>query len=478
MARFTRTTLFAAGAAALAALLVQAHAVAQADEATSDASAFLSADPPPATIKGRFKLVTIGELLYSHPMANSPDPAFQAVAKLVRDGDVAIAEQEGPFLDLAHFTGVPGNGGLIGDPDKAQDEKAMGISMVALANNHTTDWGWDGLKEMQRLLDDAGVAHAGSGRDLSDALKPGIQATPHGRIAMVSTASTFRPLANATDAFGDAPARPGISVLRLRRIDLVLPDQFAALRAVAIQSTRFSHHPPRADATEISLGGAAYRAGAAPGVLWEMNAYDHAGLMRAVQSAKRQSDYVIFTIHAHESPTGMDDDNPQAAPFLTKLSHDAVDAGADFVYGHGQHSLRGIEIYKGRPIFYGVGAYFLSGDIKVMSDSATDEYEGDNQPAPPKPSAHREVTANPGGVNPPVWYDGIVATTEYDGPVLKTIHIYPLDLGDTFDKARRGIPHVADAANAERILKKLQTISAPFGTRIEIEGSVGVIRVN
>jgi len=112
-----------------------------------------------------------------------------------------------------------------------------------------------------------------------------------------------------------------------------------------------------------------------------------------------------------------------------------------------------------------------------MGDAATEVYGGPGMAPPAKPSPDREVTANPGGVNPPVWYDGIVATTEYDGPTLKTIRLYPLDLGNTFDRARRGIPHFAEAATAHRILEKLQNISAPFGTQIEIEGAVGVIRL-
>jgi poly-gamma-glutamate capsule biosynthesis protein CapA/YwtB (metallophosphatase superfamily) len=435
------------------------------------------ANPSPSNIKGSFKLVTIGELLYSRPMSNSGDRDFQAVAKLVRDADVTIAEQEGVFFDLAKVKGVPGNGGLIGPPEKAHDEKAMGIHMVALANNHSNDWGYDGLAEMQRLLDAAGVAHAGAGRNLTEARKAAILTTPRGRIAMISTASTFRPLSNATDPFGDAPARPGISVLRTRRIDLVTPEQLTTLRAIAIDSTRFSHRPPDPEASEISLNDSIFRQAATPGVIWEMNAYDHAELMRAIRQAKQTADFVIFTIHAHESPTGMDDDNPEAAEFLVQLFHDAVDAGADFVYGHGQHSLRGIEIYKGRPVFYGVGAYFLSGDLKQMGDAATEFYGGPGMAPPAKPSPDREVTANPGGVNPPVWYEGIVAATEYDGPTMKAIRIYPLDLGNTFDKARRGIPHFADASTAARIVRKLQAISARFGTKIELEGSIGIIRV-
>jgi poly-gamma-glutamate capsule biosynthesis protein CapA/YwtB (metallophosphatase superfamily) len=433
------------------------------------------AQSPPG-LRGPFKLVTIGELLYSRPMSNSGDRDFQAVAKLVREADVTIAEQEGVFLDLAKLKGVAGYGGLIGRPEKALDEKAMGIDIVALANNHSSDWGYEGLAETERLLDAAGVAHAGSGRNLTEARQAANLSTPRGRIAMVSTASTFKPLSNATDPFGDAPARPGISILRTRRVDLVTPERFTALRSLAIDSTRFSHRPPSADAIEITLDGATFRQAPRPGVVWEMNAYDHADLMRAIRQAKQTSDFVIFTIHAHESPTGMDDDNPEAAEFLVQLFHDAVDAGADFIYGHGQHSLRGIEIYKGRPIFYGVGAYFLSGDLKQMGDAATEAYESPGKLPPPKQSPDREVTANPGGINPPVWYEGIVAITEYNGPTLTDIRLYPLDLGNTVDKQRRGIPHFADAATGERILRKLQAISAPFGTMIEREGSVGIIR--
>jgi hypothetical protein len=34
-----------------------------------------------------------------------------------------------------------------------------------------------------------------------------------------------------------------------------------------------------------------------------------------------------------------------------------IDAGADAVVGHGPHVLRGVEFYKGRPIFYSLGNF-------------------------------------------------------------------------------------------------------------------------
>src|SRR3546814_20003831 len=101
-----------------------------------------------------------------------------------------------------------------------------------------------------------------------------------------------------------------------------------------------------------------------------MDLYDHAGLLKSVRDAKQASDLTIFTIHAHESPTGMDDDTPAPPNFLKTLFHDVVDAGADVVVGGGPHSLRGIEIYKGQPIFYGIGVFFIRGEIKAMQEAA------------------------------------------------------------------------------------------------------------
>jgi len=41
------------------------------------------------------------------------------------------------------------------------------------------------------------------------------------------------------------------------------------------------------------------------------------------------------------------------------LHHAAIDAGADAVLGHHPHETQGIEIYKGKPIFYSLGNYLM-----------------------------------------------------------------------------------------------------------------------
>ena len=53
---------------------------------------------------------------------------------------------------------------MWGEAAQAADMKALGVDMVSVANNHSTDWGPEGLLETSRLLDEAGIAHAGGGR--------------------------------------------------------------------------------------------------------------------------------------------------------------------------------------------------------------------------------------------------------------------------------------------------------------------------
>ncbi len=456
-------------------IFVACVALAQRPGPSNSPEDFLREPAKPASIKGAFTLVGIGDLLYSHPMANSADSDFQKVVDLIRRGDVTIGNQEGVFFDLKTFKGQGyGNGLLWGEGTLAKDMKAMGVRMVSVANNHSTDWGPEGLLETSRLLDEAGIAHAGGGRTLLDARKAGVLDTPKGRVALISVASTFKPNAGANDAVGEVPSRPGISLLRTRKVNLVTFKQMALIRKLATQLASPLHPAPAPDAQEITFKDELYRVSAKPGLRYDMDLYDHAGLLKAVRDAKQNADLVVFTIHAHESPTGLDDDTPEPPDFLVTLFHNAVDAGADVILGGGPHSLRGVEIFKGRPVFYGMGVFFIKGEIKALQETMFRVFPDANGRAPAPKPPERSVRA---GGNPASWYDGVVAATDFENGKAKTVRLYPLDVGNTYEPSRRGIPHLADAANALRILETLQKESAQFGTNISIEGSVGVIRI-
>src|SRR3546814_6896661 len=87
-------------------------------------------------------------MLYSYPKADYADPALQRVIDKVRKADIAVSNQEGVFLDLSTFDGTGyGLGQLWGEGTLATDMKAMGLDLVSVANNHSTDFGPDGLRQ-------------------------------------------------------------------------------------------------------------------------------------------------------------------------------------------------------------------------------------------------------------------------------------------------------------------------------------------
>ena len=66
--------------------------------------------------------------------------------------------------------------------------------------------------------------------------------------------------------------------------------------------------------------------------------------------------------------------------------------------------------------------------------------------------------------------------SEFAGGKLKEVRLYPTDLGHNARMAHRGIPRLASPEVAARVLDRLRRLSEPYGTAIEVDGSVGVIR--
>jgi poly-gamma-glutamate synthesis protein (capsule biosynthesis protein) len=457
--------------ATIASILMSLSAAVSAQPAlppSVDPQEFVHGPPKPASVKGKFSVASVGDLLLARPQTQVADPEMGKVLTLLRGADVAIANQEGMAFDLKTYTGwAYGDGQVWAYPSMARDYRAMGIELISVANNHGMDWGPVGLFESMRLLDAAGVAHAGGGRDLQEARSAGFFDTPKGRVGLVATASTFKVNAGADDAFGETPARPGISTLRTETIHEVTAEHLAAIRDLATDLASPLKPAPAPGARQITFGGETYRQAERAGLHYEMDLYDHASLLKAVHEAKKQSDLVVFYIHAHESPTGDDDDTPEPPDFLVKLFHDVVDVGADVVMGGGPHSLRGIEIYKGKPLLYGLGLFYFKPIIMALQETALQKYSDEGYAPAPDPRPH----------NPDIWYDSVLVMSDFDGGRLERVRLYPIDLKNTDPPGSRGLPHFAAPAKARQILETLQRDSLQFGTKIVVQGSMGVINI-
>jgi poly-gamma-glutamate synthesis protein (capsule biosynthesis protein) len=232
-------------------------------------------------------------------------------------------------------------------------------------------------------------------------------------------------------------------------------------------------YPPTGErAEQVSILGQWFRKGNVdkPRFSYEMNKGDLRDILAMVREGKAKSDFMTVAIHSHETTETDDVDiAPTPGDFLPVFAKATIDAGADAFLGTGVHVLRGIEIYKGRPIFYGLGEFFRQMDtIGIAATGCTGEggaWEVDGS-APCRGDRNSE----------PVKYEGIVAVSKFEHGTLAEIRLYPTDLGHDERMAHRGIPRMASPELAQRTLARLQRLSAPYGTTIAIEGNVGVIR--
>ena len=118
-------------------------------------------------INESFTFAAVGDIIVRRPMGQLDDPGFQALVKVMRSADMTYANMEGPIIDE---TDPNYRGPNVGGPRSIVDDlKAMGIRVMTTANNHTMDGGDAGMFMTNRLLDAAGITHAGSGKDLADA---------------------------------------------------------------------------------------------------------------------------------------------------------------------------------------------------------------------------------------------------------------------------------------------------------------------
>lgn len=464
---------------------------------TPDPESQLLPSPLPATVKDGFSLVTLGDLLYWRPVRAEIDSGMEEALRLVRSADFATANHEGTFFDLKTKRIPPHQAGALmaGPPEMAEDIKNLGVRLVSKANNHSVDWGTSGLGEERRLLDAAGLPYAGAGDNRAAARAATFVDLPKGRVAVVAAASSFQSDAIPMDEDADVPAHAGISVLRTTSVQLVDAKQMNVLRqmealrrsaAVTVVGNNERTDTPRRDSAaappnEITVLGQRYRLGEKPVRAWTMNAWDEFEILKEVRSAKRLADLVIFTIHAHEGPEGpFEGDSPYPADFLTALFHNAIDAGADVVAGHGSHSLRGIEIYKGRPIFYGLSTFLFQGYILATQDAR------DARGLDPRFTSRGETEVRLSGRAPPGvpnptgllgnWDVSILPVMTYKDGHVDEIRIYPIDVRRSASLKQSGLPRIAPPELGRRILELVRELSAPFGTDVRIEGSVGVIR--
>jgi poly-gamma-glutamate synthesis protein (capsule biosynthesis protein) len=356
-------------------------------------------------------------------------PAAVPGLKALLTGDVIFTNLEAAIAQPGQT--IQEGRGFLTPPEALDVLTGLGVNLLALSGNHAFDLKEIGIENTIQEANRRNVVHAGTGRTLTDAAAPAYLKTPHGTVALVASASGL--IAAGGRATAD---HPGVNELRV----------FAGDR----QNNATDDLPGAPSNTP--------------------DAQDAQRILNSIREARQHADIVIVYQHNHvfgarSFSTIFTEGMPERLapnPWLVKWTHAEIDAGADIVVMHGAPLLHGVEIYRGRPIFYDLGNFIYN--------------------VPPTLTY----------IDEPMSWESLVATVRVEGKGVKSISLQPVVLNPIGDGQpdvhnpytsneflhTRGLPTAASGARAGYILERVAVASKPFATRIDITGNIGTIRVS
>ena len=365
-------------------------------------------------------------MLRSDLRATAPEavPVIQGLLK----GDVVFTNLESAVAEKGQT--IQEGRGFLTPPEAFDALKTLGFNLLALSGNHAFDLKATGIQNGIREADSREMVHAGTGNNVAEAAAPGYLHTPKGTIALVASAS-----------------------------GLITPGGSATAERAGVNELRVEAGDKENEATEDLPGAPANTP----------NREDSQRILANIREARQHADIVIVYQHNHVFANrsfatifteGMQE---RLAPneWLKKWTHAEIDAGADIVVMHGAPLLHGVEIYRGRPIFYDLGNFIYN--------------------VPPTLTY----------IDEPMAWESAVATVQFQGKNLQSISFRPVvlnnvgqgqpDIHSEYTNNRfldtRGLPAPVTGARASYILQRLVEASKPFGTTIEVKGDTAELKL-
>ncbi len=445
---------------------------------------------------GEISIALAGDCILTRPLSVFREERFLGVREILRRADARFGNFETNVHRYLEGNQAQRQGGgtyLTTEPPMLEDLKWMGFNIVACGSSHADDYGWEGVLNTMRCLDEAGLPHAGSGRHLAEARSPAYLDTPRGRVGLVAATAQFNPGYRAGEQRRDTPGHPGVNGIRHRVSYVVDQATLNEVREIGRkigleveeERRRYQGDPGGGDRPDAySLLGHTFVLGPEFAVRTTGNASDIEENVRQVRLARAMADRVIVSLHCHEQggPTLFTakrrSDVEDLADFAVDFAHRCIDAGADAFVAHGPQVALGVEIYKGRPIFYGLGIFiFQLETLRFLPAEAYERY-GLGADATPLEFIDARYAGDTRGhpADPHQWHQ-MFAVCDFAGDALREARLYPLELGYGRPRSQRGRPLMATAEAGEKIIQRVAALSVrKYGTEVVYRDNVGVIR--
>ena len=371
-----------------------------------------------ATMSSKTRIFAIGDVAVNR---EQPDTIFELVHERIKEADFAFAQIEAIYSKLGEVNVSGTSSPLRGDPENVAAIGRAGFNLASFASNHCLDYGISAFQDtIKHFRDIPGMHLFGAGDNLAQARKPVIVEHNGNRVGWLAYCSIL-PIRYWADV-----DRPGCAPARARTIyETLEPDQPGT--------------PPR--------------------IITYPHDEDLAHILEDIKALRAQVDVVIVSMH-----WGLHFREGELATYETKYAKLAIDAGADVILGHHQHILKPVEIYKGKPIFYG------------LANFAFDMYYQPGELDKPE-RIERRQRLHPGWTHDPAYptfpfpvdsRKGMAVFLEVDAHQLSRVRWQPTLIN------QKSQPRLLKASEPEftEVLAYMRKITASqkIGTQFEVEG--------
>jgi hypothetical protein len=254
------------------------------------------------------KLMLVGDLILDEP---ETDSFFELACSTLQDADVLVGHVEVPHTRRGreNTSDIPAP---ASEPDNLAALKRAGFHVATLAGNHIFDAGPEGIEDTIAKLQELGIVTTGAGMHLAAAREPAIVMRQGLRVGTISYNCV-----GPKDSWANEK-KAGCAYVQV------------------ITHYELDHATP----------------GGPPRIYTFAEPESTDAMLTDVEDLRRKVDVLIVALHK-----GIGHTSAVLAMYERPLAKAAIDAGADIIVGHHAHILRGIEVYKGRPIYHGLGNF-------------------------------------------------------------------------------------------------------------------------
>jgi len=208
--------------------------------------------------------------------------------------------------------------GFFAAPAAGEALKLVGIDAIGNANN--VNYGADAIRSSCAVLKSLGIPNTGAGADRASAYAPVVIERKGVRYGFLQRTSVYWPTNHEA-----GESSPGVAVLQGH---------------TAYQPMLYKIRPELPPAN---------RPGVPPAIITWADPKSLARYEEDVARLRGQCDILTASHHWGLFEEVLD--------YQVEIAHAGIDAGADVVIGHGPHYSLPMEMYKGKPVFYGLGNF-------------------------------------------------------------------------------------------------------------------------